>query len=294
MKINRKHLIIAVLCCIAIAAGVWQAMAAYISVSNMKAVASTNENESLFNSNYLYGYRSYPTSIARNSIEFDNSDGTVSFTITIYNHHKQDDNLVNPSDVTYELELVATGAQGNDYSGYKVDGRTMTAGNSSASFTSGNVTIKGRKSTTHKYVVTMPGRDLDYAQFNAVATVKATSGGSTGTNIYCLAAVLAPSIRSQVALPSVEGRLMESGNIDDYDAFNYEITVGGNASDVKLSWDTDYVEIDPLFAAEHGIDNSKGEAELHFDIGTQIIQFYRKGDNRPLFWTDLGINVKRL
>lgn len=294
MKINRKHLIIAVLCCIAIAAGVWQAMAAYISVSSMKAVASTNENESLFNSNYLYGYRSYPTSIAGNAIQFDDREGTVSFTITIFNHHKQDDNLVNPSDVTYELEITATGAQDNDYSDYKVDGKAMTAGSSSASFSSGNVTLKGRKSATHKYEITMPARDLDYAQFKSVATVKATSGGSTGTNIYCLAAMLAPSKRSQVASPSVEGRLMESGNIHDYDAFNYEITVGGNAADVKLTWNKEYVEIDPLFAAEHSLDNGSGKAELQLDIGTQIIQFYRKGDRRPSTWNDLGISVRKL
>lgn len=287
-----KYLFVIAICCLAIALGIQQTIAAYISISNMKAVASTNENESLFNSNYLYGYRSTPSPIARNPIEINGNGYTVSFTISIFNYHKQDINLVNPSDVTYELVIKATGAQGDNYSDYKVNDAVL---GSDATYSSGNVIIKGRKADKDNYEITMPIRDLDYAQFEAVATVKTVSGGSTGTNIRCLAAIIAPSKRSQVASPSVEGRLVESGNIDDYDAFNYEITVGGNESDVKLVWNNEYIEIDPFFARDKIIttENNRCAMEFHMDIGTKIIQFYRTGADRPSEWSDLGINVRK-
>lgn len=286
-----KYLFVVVICCLAIGFGVQQVIAAYISISNMKAVASTNENESLFNSNYLYGYRSAPSSIARNTIEINGSGETVSFTISIFNYHKQDINLVNQSDITYDLEIEASGAQGEDYNGYRVDDTSL--GND-RKYTLNGETIKGRKAGINNYKITMPTIDLDYAQFKVMATVKNVSGG-TGTNIYCLAAIIAPSRHSQVASPSVEGRLVESGNISDYDAYNYEITVGGNEADVKLEWSNEYIEIDPFFAKGKTIttENNLCVVEFHMDIGTKIIQFYRKGSTRPSNGSDLNISVTK-
>lgn len=285
-----KYLFVVALCLLAIAIGIKQATAAYLSISNMKAVASTNENEALFNSNYLYGYKSAPSSIATNTVEINGAGSEVSFNISIFNYHKQDINLVSQSDITYDLSFQVSGSQRGDYSAYRVN--EISVG-SDGKCTIPDVTLKGRKAGINNYMITMPTEDLDYAQIKVMATVKAVSGG-TGTNIYCLAAMIAPSKRSQVTLPSVDGKLVEEGDLTKYDAYNYEITVGGNASEVELKWNNSIVEIDPFFAKEFGISDNPGTARLTLPIGTRVVQFYRTGAAKPSGERDLGISVGKL
>ena len=285
-----KYLFVVALCLLAIAIGIKQATAAYLSISNMKAVASTNENEALFNSNYLYGYKSAPSSIATNTVEINGAGSEVRFNISIFNYHKQDINLVSQSDITYDLSFQVSGSQRGDYSAYRVNDTSV---GSDGSLTIRDVTLKGRKAGINNYMITMPTEDLDYAQIKVMATVKAVSGG-TGTNIYCLAAMLAPSKRSQVASPSVDGKLVEKGDLTKYDAYNYEITVGGNASEVELKWNNSIVEIDPFFAKEFGISGNPGTARLTLPIGTRVVQFYRTGAAKPSGERDLGISVGKL
>lgn len=285
-----KYLFVVALCLLAIAIGIKQATAAYLSISNMKAVASTNENEALFNSNYLYGYKSAPSSIATNTVEINGAGSEVRFNISIFNYHKQDINLVSQSDITYDLTVEVTGSQSGNYSAYRVNDTSV---GSDGSLTIRDVTLKGRKAGINNYMITMPTEDLDYAQIKVMATVKAVSGG-TGTNIYCLAAMIAPSKRSQVASPSVDGKLVEKGDLTEYDAYNYEITVGGNASEVELSWNSNIVEIDPFFAKEFGISGNPGTARLTLPIGTRVVQFYRTGAKKPSGEGDLGISVRKL
>ena len=284
-----KYLFVVALCLLAIAIGIKQATAAYLSISNMKAVASTNENEALFNSNYLYGYKSAPSSIATNTVEINGAGSEVRFNISIFNYHKQDINLVSQSDITYDLTVEVTGSQSGNYSAYRVNDTSV---GSDGSLTIRDVTLKGRKAGINNYMITMPTEDLDYAQIKVMATVKAVSGG-TGTNIYCLAAMIAPSKRSQVASPSVDGKLVEKGDLTEYDAYNYEITVGGNASEVELSWNSNIVEIDPFFAKEFGISGNPGTARLTLPIGTRVVQFYRTGADKPSDEDDLGLSVSK-
>ncbi|MDD6096019.1 MAG: hypothetical protein PUC20_00800 [Firmicutes bacterium] len=285
-----KYLFVVALCLLAIAIGIKQATAAYLSISNMKAVASTNENEALFNSNYLYGYKSAPSSIATNTVEINGAGSEVRFNISIFNYHKQDINLVSQSDITYDLTVEVTGSQSGNYSAYRVNDTSV---GSDGNLTIRDVTLKGRKAGINNYMITMPTEDLDYAQIKVMATVKAVSGG-TGTNIYCLAAMIAPSKRSQVASPSVDGKLVEKGDLTEYDAYNYEITVGGNASEVELSWNSNIVEIDPFFAKEFGISGNPGTARLTLPIGTRVVQFYRTGADKPSDEGELGISVRKL
>lgn len=293
-----KYLFVVALCLLAIAIGIKQATAAYLSISNMKAVASTNENEALFNSNYLYGYKSAPSSIATNTIELNGVGDQVSFNVSIFNYHKQDINLVSQNDITYDLTVEVTGSQSSNYSAYKVNG---TAVGSNWKYSLPNITLQGRKAAVKNYMITMPTEDLDYAQIKVMATVRTVSGGA-GTNIYCLAAILAPSRHSQVVSPTVSGRLVESdnnsdNNIGDYDAYNYEITVGGSASTVELKWNSDVVEIDPFVAGELKEPTTNGNvttAKLNLDVGTRVIQFYRTaGMSKPSRWTDLGLSVSK-
>lgn len=285
-----KYLFVVALCLLAIAIGIKQATAAYLSISNMKAVASTNESEALFNSNYLYGYKSPPSSIATNTVEVNDAGSEVSFNVSIYNYHKQDINLVSQSDITYEISFQVSGSRSGNYSAYKVNGNPV---GSDGSFTIRDVTLTGRKAAVNNYMITMPTEDLDYAQIKVIATVKTVSGG-TGTNISCLAAILAPSRYSQVALPTVSGSLIEKGDLKEYDAYNYEVTIGGNSSDIVLQWNNSIVEIDPFFAKEFGIKDNPGTAKLsQFPIGTRVIQFYRVGSIKPSSAADLGLSVSK-
>lgn len=288
-----KYLFVVALCLLAIAIGIRQATAAYLSISDMKAVASTNENESLFNSNYLYGYKSAPSSIATNTVEVNDAGSEVSFNVSIYNYHKQDINLVSQSDITYEISFQVSGSQSGDYSAYKVtyNNKTESVGND-GKYKIDRVTLTGRKAAVNNYMITMPTEDIDYAQIKVIATVKTVSGG-TGTNIYCLAAILAPSRHSQVALPTVSGSLIEKGDLTQYDAYNYEVTIGGNSSDIVLQWNNSIVEIDPFFAKEFEIKDNPGTARLTLPIGTRVVQFYRTGADKPSDEDDLGLSVSK-
>lgn len=288
-------LTIVMLCILAIAIGLYKSIAAYITVSNMKAVASTNENEDLFNSNYLYGYRSSGFSLETRSIELNPTDGqeTVTFELKIFNHNKEDINIINPNTVKYDLTIEVNAPNGADK--YTISNTTKNG----STFTHVGATLQGRTANSHSYLITMPSSDLGKVLLNVKAIVDRT-GGNAGTDLFALAARLEPCRNASVASPSVEGRLVESGSINDYAAFNYEVTVGGAESMVKLTWNNKYVEIDPFFAAKHGyVDNNgkplnTGELEYNADVGTEVIQFYRiKGLSEPSDWDDLGLSVSK-
>lgn len=291
-------LTIVMLCLLAIAIGLYKSIAAYITVSNMKAVASTNENEDLFNSNYLYGYRSLDFSLETRSIELNPTDGqeTVTFELKIFNHNKEDINIINPNTVKYDLTIEVNAPNGADK--YTISNTTK----SGSTFTHEGATLQGRTANSHSYLITMPSSDLGKVSLNVKAIVD-RKGGNAGTDLFALAARLEPCRNASVASPSVEGRLVDSGNnnnIGDYAAFNYEVTVGGAESRVKLAWNSDYVEIDPFFAAKHKyVDNNgkplnTGELEYKADVGTEVIQFYRiKGLSKPSDWDDLGLSVSK-
>ena len=288
-------LTIVMLCLLAIAIGLYKSIAAYITVSNMKAVASTNENEDLFNSNYLYGYRSSGFSLETRSIEFNPPDGqeTVTFVLKIFNHNKEDVNIVNPNSVKYNLTIEVHPPNGVD--GYTISNTTRNG----SIFTHEGATLQGRTANSNSYIITMPSNDLGKVSFVVKAIVD-RSGVNAGTDLYALAARLEPCRNASVASPSVEGRLVESGSINYYAAFNYEVTVGGAESRVKLTWNSNYVEIDPFFAAKHKyVDNNgkplnTGELEYNADVGTEVIQFYRiKGLSEPSDWDDLGLSVSK-
>ena len=286
-------LTIVMLCLLAIAIGLYKSIAAYITVSNMKAVASTNENEDLFNSNYLYGYRSSGFSLETRSIELNPTDGqeTVTFELKIFNHNKEDINIINPNTVKYNLTIEVNAPNGADK--YTISNTTKNG----STFTHEGATLQGRTANSHSYLITMPSSDLGKVSLNVKAIVDRT-GGNAGTDLFALAARLEPCRNASVASPSVEGRLVDSGNnnnIGDYAAFNYEVTVGGSKSKIKLEWNKDYVEIDPFFATKHGyVDNERkplntGVLEYEADVGTEVIQFYRiNGLSEPSDWGDDG------
>lgn len=296
-------LTIVMLCLLAIAIGLYQSIAAYITVSNMKAVASTNENEELFNSNYLYSYRTDSITYETRSLELNPSKGQefVSFDLKIFNHNKEDVNIVNPYDVSYKLEIRITGANNNDFKNYGIKSAfsftDASKANTEKVFESGTIKLMGRKPTVHSFKITMPTRDLGYAKFEVKATVVRSVGVHPGTNLSCLAAAIAPSMNSTVAAPSVDGKIVKSSDeIDKNTAFNYEVTVGGSESKVELTWDENIVEIDPFFAEEFKIRGNPGRATVVLPVGTRVIQFYRiKGLSEPSDWgdDDLGFSVKK-
>ena len=285
-------LTIVMLCILAIAIGLYKSIAAYITVSNMKAVAATNENEDLFNSNYLYGYRSSGFSLETRSIELNPTDGqeTVTFELKIFNHNKEDINIINPNTVKYNLTIEVNAPNGADE--YTISNTTKEG----STFTHEGATLQGRTANSHSYLITMPSSDLGKVSLNVKAIVDRT-GGNAGTDLFALAARLEPCRNASVASPSVKGRLVEfSGNIEDYDAYNYEITVGGSASTVELEWNSDVIEIDPFVAGELVEPSTNGNvttAKLNLDVGTRVIQFYRKNPKKPSDWKDLKLRVSK-
>lgn len=145
-------------------------------------------------------------------------------------------------------------------------------------------------SVTHTYTVTIPQSAMTSA---ANITVTAVPDKDSDTSGFILAGKLQPSIIGTVAAFSYSGSLRETGNVADYAAFNYQISVSNAEGDrkMKLTWDQTKIEIDPLFLKQFTEAQNPGSLELTMNDtnSSYLIQFYRLPGAQIGDWADLNI-----
>lgn len=275
-----------------ILASVGGALAAYVSRSYVKGVATTPKQGFSLSSDYLSAVSmnadqdTYPDKkiLLTEKAETDTSPYTLTFSIT-----NTADGSVSTKRMQYTLQM----------SGLP-EGATVQYGN-------GDITSDVTDSTgyqapvmnaytrvTHTYTITIPKDKMASA---ADIIVTATPDADSDTSGFILAGRLQPSIIGTVASFSYEGKFQEIGKVADYAAFNYQISVS-NASEgktMKLTWNKDLVEIDPLFLKKIGNEGgNSGELTLTMNDtnSSYLIQFYRLPGGSISSWADLGIQFK--
>lgn len=283
-KVRKRLWAVAVLlCAVAIATGTYLTYTAFLAGDFLKSVAVSGTSQALFASDMLTGYTNETLNdgdIAVRSVIADTSGENCSFTFRIYNHLLGDKNKVNDKDVNTTLSVTATGTTGT----WSVDGKpALTEGSSVA------LSFPANKATMYTYKVAFSKADLNKASF----TVKAQVGSnSPGTNLKWLAAKIAPSERAEVTASGVSGEWVDKANINDFDAYNYRVTVTGAPTKIKLTWG-DKVELDPFLATNHSDATFDGRSvAFTMDPGSEIITFYRATDTAPGSWEDIGVTCR--
>ena len=294
--IKRIWLFVALI--VLILASVGGTLAAYVSRSYVKGVATTPKQGFSLSSDYLSAVSKnadqdkYPDKkiLLTEKAETDDSPYTLTFSIT-----NTADGSVSTKRMQYFLKM--TGVP---------DGATVQYGDTGIT---DQVTadtgyqapvMNAYTRVTHTYTITIP-KDKMASASDIIVT--ATPDADSDTSGFILAGRLQPSIIGTVASFSYEGKFQETGNIEHYAAFNYQISVS-NASEgktMKLTWNNSLVEIDPLFLESIKnsgvkytlVDTEDGKCNLTLTMNdtnsSYLIQFYRLPGGSISKWGDLGL-----
>lgn len=156
--------------------------------------------------------------------------------------------------------------------------------------------------TTHYYKVSIPKNKIkDVTEI----TIKAIPDADSDSSGNMIAARFQPSIAGVVAGFSYRGVFIDETNDNkpsNYAAFNYEVLVFNAAEphQMLLTWDTRYVEIDPLFLEKISEDIiSEGEGEVVFLMDAErnnyLIKFFRlEGQKVEADWHSSWAELKKV
>lgn len=266
--------------------GVRLTYSAFSANDHLKAVAVTGTSQSLFASDVLAPYSAAPETPAAKSVVVDTSGETCSFTFRVYNCMLDDRNVFNDKEVEYKLDVKASDINGGAIdSGWRLSSVPEEKGET--------VVLPGTQAKIVTYTVSFDKKLLNSIKFAISANV--VKDKSPGTNLTCLAATVTPAERSEVKSASVTGEWADKGNVGEYAAYNYRVSVTGKQQTVALTWGEN-VELDPHFAGNHAgctIDDAKRTATFTMSPGSEIVSFYWTGGSaRPSNWDDLGVSVK--
>lgn len=269
-------------------------LAAYVSRSYVKGVATTPKQGFPLSSDYLSAVSknldpgTYPDKkiLLTEKAETDNSPYKLTFSIT-----NTADGSVSTKRMQYNLRMsgLPEGATVILYANNDITERvTSDKGYDSP-------VMNAYTRVTHTYSITIPKDKMASA---ADIFVTATPDADSDTSGFILAGRLQPSIIGAVAPFSYEGKVLEAendNNVNNYAAFNYQVSVS-NVSEkkkMKLTWNKNLVEIDPLFLEKIGNkDGNSGELNILMS-GTNssyLIQFYRLPGGSIENWGDLRID----
>lgn len=266
--------------------GIRLTYSAFSANDHLKAVAVTGTSQSLFASDVLAPYSTTPNPPAAKSVVVDTSGETCSFTFRVYNCMLDDRNVFNDKEVEYKLDVKA-----NDINGGAIDSGWRLS--SVPEETGETVVLPGTQAKIVTYTVSFDKRLLNDIKFAISANV--VKDKSPGTNLTCLAATVTPAERSEVKSASVTGEWADKGNVGEYAAYNYRVSVTGKQQTVALTWGEN-VELDPHFAANHtdcAINAANRTVTFAMSPGSEIVSFYWTGGSaRPSNWDDLGVSVK--
>lgn len=277
---------------ILILASTWGTFAAYVSRSYVKGVATTPKQGFSLSSDYLSAVSksanpdTYPDKkiLLTEKAETDDSPYILTFSIT-----NTADGSVSTKRMQYYLQM----------SGLP-EGATVQYGDTGITDQVTDSTgyqapvMNAYTRVTHTYTITIPKDKMASA---ADIIVTATSDADSDTSGFILAGKLQPSIIGTVASFSYEGKFQETGDVADYAAFNYQISVS-NASEgkkMKLTWNNSLVEIDPLFLESINNDGgNSGSLELTMNDtnSSYLIQFYRLPGSNISDWEKLKLDFK--
>lgn len=303
-KKNRRNifLLVAVFLVAALLAGI-VVYAAYVSQGHQKAVVATAKKSVPFSSNYLkvMDYSETPTRETVSPTLVAGENDTSTFDVTVNNFSLTNASQSADGYITYTITFEFEG----DTSGCKVNDQSPTNG-----FVSFTDTLKlGRN--TDKYKFTIPDTAIGKLKIKAKVVPDNASRDVVGNKM--LAATLVPQRTAGKINFKCEGTFVDKDNKEkkqplDYSAFRYRVEITTGIADVTLSWNSDYVELDPVFIESLGLksddikqdQDSKNKKSISFvmdysDISTYNMIFYRnEGRNSEKEWQTSWDGLKNI
>ena len=288
MKTSKKKIWMIMLFVILLFVSAGGVFAAYVSRSYVKGVATTPKQGFILSSDYLSPVSksadqlSYPDKKILLTEKKESDETPYTFTFSITNsaegttkrikYYLKMTGLPDGATVQYEKTSITDSVKSND--GYKAP------------------VMPAYSRVTHTYSVSIPKETLGSA---ADITVTATPDADSDNSGYILAGKLQPSIVGTIASFSYHGEIVETGSVSDYAAFNYQISVSnaGDGKKMKLTWNNNVVEIDPLFL--ESINNNGGnsgslELTMNDRNSNYLIQFYRLPGKTISDWNSLELS----
>ncbi|MDY4834214.1 MAG: hypothetical protein SO181_03575 [Frisingicoccus sp.] len=274
--------------------GTW---AAYTSRSFVKGVATTPKQGLGLSSDYLVvvAQSAIEDKYAVRKILLDekSEDDATPYTFTFYIQNSSDGS-VNEKSMQYTLTVAglpanATIERDETDITVKATGQGATA-----------PLMPAYTKTTHFYKVSIPKEEIKNVQEIVIKAIPDEDSDSSGN---MLAAKFQPSVAGVVAGFSYSGVFIDattSNKPSDFAAFNYEVMVF-NATEphqMVLTWNTRYVEIDPLFLDKIGVESgNSGTLEFQMDAehNSYLIRFYRlDGKDTTSDWQSSWENLKNI
>jgi hypothetical protein len=280
-KETGKKIIIVNFCLAAILALIAISLAAYTSLSSAKRVVSTTSTDQLFSSNVLYAYKANQESPSTRAMSFSASGDNL-FQFNVCNYAQGDKTTWATKDISYVLSVKLLDSSGNAVtdsdvlSAYQLDGKSFASLASNNQITiNKTLTYSAAKVAEDTYTVTVPSKYMsDYkilitaecniSQYDPIGRLILTTESSVST--HWRGTFTDSIVGSAAHKPS------ELGSINT--------RISGQENEIMvISWDTNYVEIDPWFLEDIGSKNYTIKTDS--STGVKIMQFEVGGENQP-------------
>ncbi len=259
-------------------------LAAYTNQSYKKGVATTNGSKASFSSNYLSQCAIGTTEYTPYTLSFIESatNQTVTADLTVSNTAPDDISVINRNDIVYTLSFQVAGLNGYTptYASYKVGDAAF---NTDGTYTLTGQTLNGGRLNQNKYTLTIPYADLGKISITVTATP--TAATASHVNNLMLARVLYTGTYKQGEDTSFNWSAKltdktDSNKPQDFHAYNFEISGTSGKGTVTITWDTDYVQIEPYFISDKTVTTSGTRKTVVFNVDSAVknyylIQFYR-------------------
>lgn len=327
-KIIKKHwitvwLIIAVVA--VITASMYFTFAAYTGIFSVKRVVSTTASAGiLFSSNSMQKYASVDT-ISSRHITTSQASGNYTYNLTVCDFAQADPltRYMSENGITYDMTAqlyvkingyyYPVNDTANVSAAIKADaanrafsikyisdgGEDVSAENSVISLGNGQmytyssqvirpqVTGSAIPNGTNKYAVVFDEYELgDNQTIDYYVKVTATPTNGAALDPIACYLYLTKSVTADAAW---SGRLQETGNTSDYDAYNY-ILEGSGTGSVTVRWNSNYIDVSEIFIAQNNITvfteeaDGNGDIWKHFDLNVDNttnrfeIQLYKNNE----------------
>ena len=270
------------------------AYAAYVSQGYQKAVVATAKKSTPFSSNYLkvMDYSESPTLEPISPTLATGENDTTTFDVTVNNFSLSNASQSADGYITYTVTFTFDG----DTNGCTVNDKSPKDGK--VTFTD---TLKLGRNTDH-YRFTIPDSAIGKLKIHAKVVPDAASRDVVGNKI--LAATLVPQRTAGKIDFNCDGTFVDEESEktpSDYSAFRYRVEITTGIADVTLSWNSEYVELDPVFIESLGSPEVTGEDKIksisfvmdYSDVSTYNMIFYRnKGRDSKESWQSSWDSLK--
>lgn len=278
--------------------------AAFVYQSRAKRVVSTKASDDIrFSSNIMTKtYDGNDPAVYYYSV--DENTEYLNLNITVCNFAKGQMNYVNPEKIEYNFsaEIVPDETLGVfDTADFSVNGVPFT----DKTYTTDTQVLPADTLTQHEYAIRLPKLGNDWNSYSLVVKAVPVNNSATSGYMLCKKIVMTKAV---VHTMGWKGEFTDSKSrpSTEYYGFNYRISGGGHRT-LRLSWNSDYLELNPEFMEQITGSLSKDGSikTFTFEVGKNgsandvvqdayTLQFYRVNESIPINekWDDIESYVK--